>query len=948
MADDDVRLVLVDGHSLAHRAFFALFTAQRFATSDGQPTGAIYGFMNMYLKMLEEYRPTHVGVVFDAPGGTFRNEQYAEYKAQRAGLASELGPQIELIKDLLRAMCVPVYEVRGFEADDTLGTLACQAADHGCAVWILTGDRDALQLVGDRIRCILTVKGVSETAVYGPGEVREQYGIEPAQFRDVKALMGDTSDNVPGIRGIGEKTALKLVQQFGALEGVYDHLDQVAGPRLQALLAGGKDDALLSRDLVTIRCDVPVELDLEALSLTGPDGPALADLLMRLEFRSMLKRFFPKGPPAGAAGERLFAETSPAQGPARAETGAAATAAAQRILETPLEVLGDLSALTAAVRWLAGCELVALEYLHDRARPSVARLAGLGLAGVGGRSAGRGEREGRGQHRAFYVPVGGPEGDLFQPPEERGPAECDVLAAIAPLMDPGVPKVLHDAKTLLVILGRRGAAGCGTDERGWADLPGLVLDTAVGAYLIDPARLRYDLDKLALEYLRCEVPAAESEPRPEAGARRALALLELVSPIQSELAARKLGPLWENVERPLISVLADMELAGVRLDLPALERMGQAFSARIASLTEQIYALAGGDFNINSTHQLGEVLFEEIGLPSTKKTRKGKIASTDAETLEALADKHPIVPLILEYRQIQKLNSTYVDGLRALVDAADGRVRTTFNQTVTSTGRLSSADPNLQNIPVREDAGRQLRRAFVASGPEYTLLDADYSQIELRILAHLSADPVLVEAFQLDQDIHQRTASEVFGVPLDEVTPDMRQAAKAVNFGIIYGISDFGLARSLGVSRAESAAYIARYFARYRRVDEFFRETIEQAKRDGYVTTILGRRRNLPDLYDNNRNIRAFGERTARNTPIQGSAADLIKLAMVALRAELRARGYRSRMVLQVHDDLLLDALREELPAVRQLVRDKMEGAYPLRVPLKVEMKSGDNWYEVK
>ncbi len=605
--------------------------------------------------------------------------------------------------------------------------------------------------------------------------------------------------------------------------------------------------------------------------------------------------------------------------------------------------------------WLGAADRAGIEFLTEGSRAGLAVLRGVGLAGMvsGGATSARPPKAGRAtstaEHevRAYYVPVDTTPEDLFEP-NGGGLDECDALTALAPLLSGSTAKVLHDAKPALVLLGRRKIKGCGVDAQGWAELPGLLMDTAVAAYLIDPARSRYDLEKLALEYLRREVPPPGAEPVAESLGRRALALLDLVGPLEAELKVRELTPLWEDVELPLVTTLAHMELAGVKLDIPALSEMDGEFSTRLDELTRGIYAQAGGEFNINSTRQLGEVLFDRLGLPATKKTRKGKVASTDAETLEALADKHPIVPLILEHRSIQKLKSTYVDGLRALVDPSDGRIRTVLNQTVTSTGRLSSTEPNLQNIPIREELGRRIRRAFVASGREWALLSADYSQIELRILAHLSGDPVLIEAFQLDQDIHRRTAAEVFGVSLADVTPDMRQAAKAVNFGIIYGISDFGLARNLGVGRAEAGAYISQYFERYGRVEEYFTETIARARRDGYVTTLMGRRRYLPDLFDNNFNIRAFGERTARNTPIQGSAADIIKLAMVQLDDEIRTRRLRGRMVLQVHDELLFDAPRDELAGLKELVLARMQGAYALKVPLKVDAKTGSSWYEAK
>jgi DNA polymerase-1 len=945
------RLILVDGHSLAHRAYFALFAAsRRFATADGRPTGAVYGFLSMLLTMIERYAPTHMAVVFDAPGPTFRHERFEEYKAQRPGLASELGPQIDAMRDLLRALAIPVYQVEGYEADDVLGTIACRASAAGQEVLIVTGDRDALQLVDDRIRCVLTVKGVTETAEYDPAAVREQYGIEPALMRDVKALMGDTSDNVPGVRGIGEKTALSLVQAYGPLEAIYARLGEIRGAKVPRLLEEGREQAFMSRELVTINCDAPVDLALADLARSEPHHAELAALLESLEFRSLVKRIYPKGLPA------LPAASDTGDIAARVTDGAAANGSAAPPATT-ITYLETQTAIRAAAAWLAGCELVAVELAREGSRPSEATITAIGLAGR------------RRRPRGLLAPAPGPETETrayaiavraavpdglfaaepaaatpqFAEPAPVALEERAALAALGPLLSSPVPKVMHDAKPALVILGSCGVRGCGVDEAGWVALPGLHMDTAVAAYLIDPARARYELDRLAAEFLRVDMAAGAGDP-----ARRALVLLDLAGPLQAELVARRLEPLWRDVELPLVTVLARMELVGVRLDMAALGQMDQEFSARLMELTREVHELARGGFNINSTRQLAEVLYERLGLPSTKKTAKGKVASVDAETLESLADRHAIVPLVLEHRSLSKLKGTYIDGLRALVDPLDGRIRTVFHQTVASTGRLSSTEPNLQNIPIREEMGRRIRRAFVASGPDHILLAADYSQIELRVLAHLSEDPVLMEAFRLDQDIHRRTAAEVFGVPLGDVTGAMRQAAKAVNFGIIYGISDFGLARNLGVSRAEAGEYIAQYFARYRRVDEFFRETIAEARRLGYVTTVLGRRRALPDLYDNNYNIRAFGERTARNTPIQGSAADIIKLAMVALDREIAARGWRGRMVLQVHDELLFDLPRGELAAVGPVVEDRMQKAFPLRVPLKVDIRAAANWYEAK
>ncbi|QGP90945.1 DNA polymerase I [Neomoorella glycerini] len=880
MPDRKARLLLVDGNSIIHRAFHALPPLQ---TSAGVQTNAVYGFATMLQKAFDLVAPDYVIVAFDHSKVTFRHDLYNEYKGTRPETAPELRPQFALAKRLLAAWKLASCELEGYEADDLIGTLSHKGKEAGLEVLILTGDRDALQLVDDRVKVLLMRRGLSQVELLDREAIKKTYGLEPGQLIDVKALMGDASDNIPGVPGVGEKTAVQLVRQYGDLEGVLAHAGEVRGRKVAANLAAYADQARLARQLATIRCDVPAELDLEACRRENPDYEAVLALYKELEFNSLVKDVL-KAMQAGGAG--------------------VAPAATVKTLNLPAPLtLSSLEELAALARRLAGEQEVAIELALNNANYLDAAALAVGLAWEGG------------------VAVLG----------TAGMPAAGLAGALEPLLQAG--PIFHDAKAALVWLKEAGARV--------ADPGG---DTMVAGYLLNPTASRHDLPELCLAHL--DLALVNEESLLLTTARRAVATRLLHRDLIAKLQVAGMEELYRRVELPLARILGEMESYGVAVDLETLDLMGAELEGNIAALTEEIHRLAGENFNINSARQLGSILFEKLGLPPVKRTKTG--FSTDAAVLEELAAKHPIAAKLVEYRQLTKLKSTYVDGLKPLVNPRTKSLHTTFNQTVTATGRLSSSEPNLQNIPVRLEVGRRLRRAFVPHAPGRLLLAADYSQIELRVLAHISGDAGMIAAFRRGEDIHARTAAEVFGVPLNEVTPFMRRSAKAVNFGIVYGISDFGLSRDLGISRSEAHAYIERYFQRYPGVRAYMEEVVARARQDGYVTTLLGRRRYLPDLFSSNHTARSFGERAAMNTPIQGSAADIIKIAMVKIFRLLEEQYPAARMILQVHDELIFDVPEEDLPAVAALVKENMENTLELQVPLQVDLKYGPNWYDME
>ncbi len=861
------RLHLIDGSGYVYRAFHALPALN---TSRGLPTNAILGFAKMLVKLQREERPEHIAVVFDAPGKKFRDELFDGYKASRAPMPDDLRPQIPYIRRLVAAMRLPVIEKPGVEADDVIGTMATAASRAGISTVIVTSDKDMMQLVDERTELLDTVRDRR----IGVAEVAQRFGVAPAFVPDVLGLMGDTIDDIPGVTGIGEKTAMALVTKIGSVEAILANLDQVeqsgvrGAKKIRETLAREAETAQLSKTLATIRRDVAVQLDLDALRWDGPDREELRPLLTELEIFSLLREL------GGAA------EAPPVVSQALATPAAAASAA----------------------RTLARAGTVAVAARFDSPRATAAGVAALAVAGAAD--------------------------PVFVASASEGP---EVLAALAPaLADLTVTKIGADLKAVRVALARRGLG-----------LAGPAFDLSLASYCLNPSQPDHGVATLAEDLLGVPPPDATDPVAATASAARwAHALQPLLA---DRLRAHDMEALFRDVEMPLAEVLAEMELAGIALDVDLLTTLRAEFGATLERLMAEIFATAGGEFNINSPPQLREVLFERLNI-STRGIRRGKTGlSTDVEVLTRLAQDHPLPAKILEYRTLSKLVSTYVDALPALVDPKTGRLHTSFNQTVAATGRLSSSDPNLQNIPIRSDEGRRIRAAFVAA-KGCRLISADYSQIELRLLAHLANDPALCDAFAHDEDVHARTAADVFGsLPV----ADGRRLAKVINYGIVYGMGPARAARELGVSMAEAEAYIAGYFARYPGVRAFVDTTIAQARERGWVSTVLGRRRYLPELTARDPSVRQVAERAATNTPIQGSAADLIKLAMLEVRRRLRAAGLRAQMLLQVHDELVLEAPADEAAQAATIVREAMEGVWPLNVPLRVDVREGAHWAEV-
>jgi DNA polymerase-1 len=863
------RLFLIDASGYVYRAFHALPALN---TSRGLPTNATLGFANMVAKLLRGGgERDYLAVVFDAPGGTFRDAIYADYKQNRPSMPDDLRPQLPYIRKLVTALQLPVIEERGVEADDVIGTLAARAEAEGLETVIVTADKDMMQLVTERTTLYDDVRNRR----VGIPEVRERFGVDPAYVPDVLGLMGDPIDNIPGVTGIGQKTASALVQGIGPVDAILARLDEVercgvrGAKKIRETLIAEGDVARVSKDLATIRRDVPVTVEWEQLRWHGPDVPALRPLLMELEFMALLRELAPTGPTASVEVERREAASA--------------------------------SEVAAVVAALAKEPAVSVFAVLDSPRATSAGLTAILL--------------------------GGPSGP---PVVLATPESPETLAAIAPLLgDFAVTKLGNDLKALRVALARRRIG-----------LAGPAMDFGLASYCLNPSQPVHDAATLA--HLFLGEPAVAGGDPVDAACRAARVAHALRPVVEERLALVEMQKLYRELEMPLAEVLADMELAGVALDTTALATMSAELSGALERIIVEVYALAGGEFNIGSPVQLRDVLFDRLKL-STKGVKKTKTGlSTDVDVLTKLAAEHPLPAKILEYRQLSKLKSTYVDALPALMDPATGRIHTTFNQTVATTGRLSSSDPNLQNIPIRSEEGRRIRAAFVA-GPGHRLVSADYSQIELRVLAHLSDDAALIDAFTRDDDIHARTAADVFGA----LSPaEGRRLAKVINYGIVYGMGPARAARELGVSMKEADTYIRDYFGRYAGVRTYLDATIADARERGYVTTVLGRRRYLPELGARDPGVRQFAERAATNTPIQGSAADLIKLAMLAVRRRLQDAGSGAHMLLQVHDELVFEVPDAELDDVCRLVREAMEGVWTLKVPLRVDVRSGANWSE--
>jgi DNA polymerase-1 len=906
-------MIIIDGNSLVHRAYHAI---PPLSTSQGLPTNAVLGFTNMLHRVLAEENPGFIAVAFDKGRVTFRHAAFGDYKATRSPTPDDLRPQFPLVKEILQAMSIPVFEVDNYEADDLIGTISARAEQAGIKSFILTGDRDALQLVSPLTRVRLTRKGISELEEYDEGKVWDRFGVTPLQYTDFKGLTGDQSDNIPGVPGIGEKTASRLLKEYGSLESLLNAAGEITG-RTGEQIRIFREQAILSKKLVTINREVPLDIDLEQCRWKGPDYRALLEILKKLEFKSLIKSIYRDDEETGRKkkGGGLHS-LSPAR-----------QAMPELELETGPVDFQRLATPAGLKNFLKAAQKSGLVAIAAAADPE-GRLSSAGFALKGGKT-----------YCLSLQPVaeGQAEADcnltLFSGTDKTAPDSftTQALEVIKVICEaPHIKKYCHNGKELTWLLHKSGIG-----------LKHLAFDTMIASYLLNPANSNRELEDILLEHLSEVLPKGEGKLP-----AMAQSILQLAEVLDDKLKLQEQDRLFYDVEMPLVEVLASMEVEGITVDKSKLEEMSKDLGSTIDSLSAAIYRLAGREFNINSPKQLAKVLFEDLKLPAGKKTKTGY--STDAGVLEELAMSHEVVARILEYRQLVKLKSTYTDGLAALIDPKTGRLHTTFHQTVTATGRLSSAEPNLQNIPIRLESGRMIRKAFTASRPENLLLTADYSQIELRVLAHVSGDPVLIKAFKNGEDIHTRTASEVFDVPPEEVTREMRSRAKAVNFGIVYGLSDYGLSRDIKVSRKEARHYIDSYFARYAGVKDYIERVVREAREKGYVTTLLNRRRYLPDLFSPNRTVRNFGERTAMNTPIQGSAADIIKLAMVNIHRELKEHGLKAKMLLQVHDELIFDSPAEEIDQLKELVRRCMENALVLEVPLTVDIKTGPNWYDVK
>ena len=870
-------LILIDGSSLLHRAFYALPLLK---SSSGQYTNAVYGFTTMLIKLLNDVKPDAIMVAFDKGKATFRNEVYAGYKAQRKATPPELAEQFPIVRELLASMGIAVFEEAGYEADDILGTFAEKGREAGYQVDIVTGDKDALQLISPTTKVLLTRKGISEIESVDEEALKEKYGLQPQQVVDLKGLMGDTSDNIPGVPGVGEKTAGKLIAEFGSVENVIANIQKISGAKLQSNLREHADLALLSKRLATIVCDLPLEFAPERFNFS-PEPEKVREMFTKLEFKSLLVRL--KDIIPGIVEE--------------------AVAVTERLPEVRILTLeSEMHALLQQISGTAGlaCHPILSGHVPDY------NAAGLGLS--------TGEE-------TVYVPSGVPLwNDLID-------CLCQIQA----------PTIVYDSKLYYNWCASLGKVPVAP-----------VFDVSLSAYLLEPTANEYSVSALSEKYMDYRNNWSEKEVgREPAFAAWAAGVLYTLRPILVKfMEAAHLDELYRSIELPLTAVLSQMEMSGITVDRNHLKTINGEITLRVDELLKEIYLVAGEEFNVNSTKQLGVILFEKLKLPVIKKTKTGY--STDAEVLEKLAGEHPLIDKLLEYRLLSKLKSTYLDAMGGLIHPVTGRIHTSFNQAVTATGRLSSSDPNLQNIPIRTEIGRRIRELFVPGEGYDLLLSADYSQIELRILAHLSGDKNLVDAFLHDQDIHTRTAAEVFGVSMEKVSGEMRARAKAVNFGIVYGISDYGLSRDLGVSRKEAGHYIDSYFAKYQGVRDYIDGIVQDARRNGYVTTMFDRRRHLPDINSSNFNQRSFAERTAMNTPIQGTAADIIKKAMIDVSQALTDHGLRTRVLLQVHDELVLEAPEEEYEQVKSLVKACMENAVALKVPLIVDVKAGKNWAEAK
>lgn len=883
----DKKIVIIDGNSLINRAYYAV--QRPMITREGIYTQGIYGFINMLNKIEGDYEPEYLTVAFDLKAPTFRHLEYEEYKAGRKAMPPELVMQMPLVKDVLSAMNIKILEMEGYEADDIIGTVAKAAEEQGIEPLIITGDKDALQLVTEKTKVIITKRGITDFEIYDPGKMEERYGLTPSQFIDLKGLMGDSSDNIPGIPGVGEKTGIKLLEQFGSIENLLTHTEDISSAKLRLKVEENAQLAVMSKRLATINTNVPIEFSMDELTLEEPDYESLIEIYTKLEFNSFLKKL---------------------KVPAKAETSQFTEMdVTKEILENREEVSEKLAKLRGEIY---------LKVFGNMSHTELPYIEGVFLMD---------------DASAYYI-------DAVKIPPEN-------IAEIFNKFD--FHLIGHEIKDDIYCLMSRGLENFN-----------ILFDTAIAEYVLEPGKSSYSLKNIVLEKLHCDIDTAQDiseggqldffndnrKEQLDSGVKLGSAVKALKEGQLARLEKEGLLKVFEEAELPLIEVMASMEREGVKVNGRFLEEFGADLKSRISQLEEEIYSQAGCEFNINSPLQLGNVLFETLGLPPLgKKTKRGY--STSADVLEKIKDKHPIVNSVLVYRNLTKLNSTYVEGMKPLI-CQDGKIRAHFQQTVTATGRISCTEPNLQNIPIRQELGRTLRKAFTADDEEHVLIGADYSQIELRVLAHLSGDDDLIKAFNNGEDIHRATASRVLGVPFDKVTPQERSRAKAVNFGVIYGMSGFGLSEELNISRKEAEKYIQEYFLKHGKVKEYMDRQISMCREKGYSETILGRKRPIHEINATSYMIRQLGERLAMNSPIQGSAADIIKLAMIKVYRKLKESFPDTKLLLQVHDELILCAPKKDKEAVKALLKENMEDAISLSVKLVADVNEGYSWYDLK
>lgn len=877
MADE--RLLILDGHSLMNRAFYAL---PELTNDEGLHTNAVYGFVNMLLKMKEEMSPDYIVCTFDRSVPTFRHEKYGEYKAGRKKMPLELSEQFPFLKEILKLLSIDTFEIDGFEADDIMGTLSSFAEGRGIEVYIVTGDRDLLQLASDKINIVITKKGITEKEIYDKNRMLADFGITPDQFIDVKGLMGDSSDNIPGVPGIGEKTAFKLIKEYKNLENVLQNIDNMKGKKLKENLKEYAEQAVFSKKLATIVKDVPIEINLDSIkSKDSYNVPGLRDLFEKLQFKSLMNKI---------PGFKDLEDKSSK-------------------IEVNVESVDDIDKfkdLVGLVEETGGNEILYINFTASKEQIYSESYIDRIFIRFSGHN--------------YAVSI---KSILDEDNKSAGKLLHKLFSKI------NIEKVGYNVKTAYSILYKMGI-----------DLQNVIFDIKIAAYILNPS------DDLELKSIVKKYTGFDILEEDDKFMEKATSLLEnTYICLKDKIRGADMEKLMYEMELPLVHVLSSMECEGFKVDKDKLQSLGIKFKAEIDRVQKEIYELAEEEFNINSPKQLGKILFEKLDLPVIKKTKTGY--STNVQVLEKLMDKHPVIEKIVYYRQLSKIYSTYVEGLSAVIDR-DGKIHSNFNQTVTATGRLSSTEPNLQNIPVKYEMGKEIRKVFVPENCDCVIMSADYSQIELRVLAHIADDKNLIDAFKHHSDIHTKTASEVFNVPIDEVTKRQRSNAKAVNFGIIYGIGDFSLSKDLNITRSEAKNYIDTYFKRYPNVKRYMDDIVKSAKETGYVTTIMNRRRFIKEMHSSNKVVRSLGERLAMNTPIQGSAADIIKMAMINVYNELNTRKLKSRLILQVHDELILNVYKDEIDEVRDILKFQMENAVSLKVPLEVDMNMGNNWYEIK